>query len=123
MAKLTFLGCDQDAYCASVARHIRSFEESSGHQVQVRILDNDEYFSNRLGPYLEGETPADVYMSDRSWSGSTTARATSSPWIRFLPGRPPATIQRISSRRCFDATGGAVSSASRSELDRCSKCR
>jgi multiple sugar transport system substrate-binding protein len=63
MAKLTFLGCDTDAYCASVARHLRSFEESTGHQVQLRILDNDEYFANRLGPYLEGANPADVYMS------------------------------------------------------------
>jgi multiple sugar transport system substrate-binding protein len=63
MAKLTFLGCDQDAYCASVARHVRSFEEASGHQVQLRILDNDEYFANRLGAYLEGDNAADVYVS------------------------------------------------------------
>ena len=63
MTNLTFLGCDQDAYCASVARHIQDFEKSTGHKVHVRILDNDEYFSNRLDPYLGGENPADVYMS------------------------------------------------------------
>ncbi|MGH8290525.1 MAG: extracellular solute-binding protein [Steroidobacteraceae bacterium] len=63
MTKLVFLGCDQDAYCASVARHIQSFEESTGHEVRVRILGNDEYFTNRLGSYLEGENAADVYMS------------------------------------------------------------
>jgi hypothetical protein len=52
MAKLTFLGCDQDAYCASVARHIRAFEEASGHQVRLQILGNDEYFANGLARYL-----------------------------------------------------------------------
>jgi multiple sugar transport system substrate-binding protein len=63
MAELTFLGCDQDAYCASVERHIAEFEVSSGHTVRVRILASDEYFTNRLDPYLTGEAPADVFMS------------------------------------------------------------
>ena len=63
MAELTFLGCDQDAYCASIERHVREFEESSGHAVDVRILGSDEYFTNRLDPYLTGDTPADVFMS------------------------------------------------------------
>ena len=63
MAKLTFLGCDKDAYCASVVRHLHSFEESTGHKVQLRILGNDEYSANRIEKYLDGEDAADVYMS------------------------------------------------------------
>jgi multiple sugar transport system substrate-binding protein len=63
MGEIRFLGCDQDAYCASVARHVAEFEERSGHQVHVQLIDNDEYFANQLGPYLGGDAPADVYMS------------------------------------------------------------
>ncbi len=63
MAELTFLGCDQDAYCASVELHISEFEELSGHTVRVRTLASDEYFTNRLDPYLTGDAPADVFMS------------------------------------------------------------
>lgn len=63
MADVRFLGCNQDAFCASVARHIGEFEEASGHRVDVRLIDNDEYFTNKLAPYLDGEDPADVYMS------------------------------------------------------------
>ncbi len=63
MADIRFLGCDQDAYCASVARHVAEFEETSGHRVDVRLIDNDDYFTNELAQYLEGEDPADVYMS------------------------------------------------------------
>jgi multiple sugar transport system substrate-binding protein len=63
MGRIRFLGCDQDAYCASVARHVAEFEEASGHQVDVQLIDNDEYFSNQLDLYLGGEEPADVYVS------------------------------------------------------------
>lgn len=35
MGEVTFLGCDQDAYCASVARQVHEFEERSGHHVHV----------------------------------------------------------------------------------------
>lgn len=63
MGEVTFLGCDQDAYCASVARHVHEFEESSGHTVHVRLIDNDEYFANDLDAYLGGDSPADVYVS------------------------------------------------------------
>jgi multiple sugar transport system substrate-binding protein len=63
MADIRFLGCDQDAFCASVARHVSEFEEASGHRVDVQLIDNDEYFTNKLAPYLDGEEPADVYMS------------------------------------------------------------
>jgi multiple sugar transport system substrate-binding protein len=63
MTDIRFLGCDQDAFCASVARHVSEFEEASGHRVDVQLIDNDEYFTNELAPYLDGEDPADVYMS------------------------------------------------------------
>ncbi len=63
MGRIRFLGCDQDAYCASVARHVHEFEEATGHRVDVQLIDNDEYFSNQLDAYLGGESPADVYVS------------------------------------------------------------
>ena len=63
MGRIRFLGCDQDAYCASVARHVSEFEEASGHQVDVQLIDNDEYFSNQLDRYLDGHSPADVFVS------------------------------------------------------------
>ena len=63
MGRIRFLGCDQDAYCASVARHVVEFEDSSGHQVDIQLIDNDEYFSNQLDSYLSGENPADVFVS------------------------------------------------------------
>lgn len=63
MGTIRFLGCDQDAYCASVERHVGEFEEATGHTVHVQLIDNDEYFSNKLGKYLGGDEPADVYVS------------------------------------------------------------
>jgi multiple sugar transport system substrate-binding protein len=63
VAELTFLGCDQDAYCASLERHVGEFEEASGHAVNVRILGSDEYFTNQLDAHLSGDSPADVFMS------------------------------------------------------------
>src|SRR5664279_2071336 len=63
MGRIRFLGCDQDAYCSSVARHVAEFEEASGHQVDVQLIDNDEYFSNQLDVYLGGANPADVFVS------------------------------------------------------------
>jgi len=63
MGRIRFLGCDQDAYCSSVARHVAEFEADSGHQVDVQLIDNDEYFSNQLDSYLGGENPADVFVS------------------------------------------------------------
>jgi multiple sugar transport system substrate-binding protein len=63
VGSIRFLGCDQDAYCESVARHVGEFEELTGHHVDVQLIDNDEYFSNKLQPYLDGESPADVFVS------------------------------------------------------------
>lgn len=123
MTELTYLGCDQDAYCASVARHIHSFEESTGHKAHVRILDNDEYFSNRLGPYLEGENPADVYMSGPVLVWQHYGAGYVEPLDPFLARASSGYDPDDFSRPCFDATGGAGDSASRSELGRCSKSR
>lgn len=63
MGEIRFLGCDQDAYCASVKRHVGEFEEASGHRVHIQLIDNDEYFSNELTPYLGSDDPADVHVS------------------------------------------------------------
>jgi 8-oxo-dGTP pyrophosphatase MutT (NUDIX family) len=60
----------QDAFCASVARHLSEFEEASGHRVDVQLIDNDEYFTNELAPYLDGEDPADV-RADRMTEASS----------------------------------------------------
>lgn len=63
MGEIRFLGCELDAYCASVARHVHEFEESSGHRVHVQLIDSDEYYTNKLDRYLGGDEPADVYVS------------------------------------------------------------
>jgi multiple sugar transport system substrate-binding protein len=58
-----FLGPDTDAYVASVQRHAAEFEERTGFSLEIEIMPSDEYFSNQIHHRLEGETPADVYMS------------------------------------------------------------
>jgi multiple sugar transport system substrate-binding protein len=58
-----YLAPDTDAYVASVQLHADEFETQTGHRLEVRILDSDEYFSNRIGPLLSGDDPADVFMS------------------------------------------------------------
>ncbi len=63
MAEIRFLGCDNDVFCASVAARAAEFEQLSGHRVTVRLLGNDDYYTNKLSPYLGGASPADVYMS------------------------------------------------------------
>ncbi|WP_455383476.1 ABC transporter substrate-binding protein [Salinispira pacifica] len=63
MATIRFLAPDTDAYVSSVQRHIGEFEARSGHRADLRIIGSDEYFSNRIEPYLAGEDAADVYMS------------------------------------------------------------
>jgi len=69
-----FLGVTKDAFCASVARHVSEFEEASGHRVDVQLIANDEYFANKLAPYLGGESPADVYMSGPVLIGNSSRR-------------------------------------------------
>lgn len=63
MGDITFLGCDQDAYCSSVERHVAEFMETTGHTVHIQLIDNDQYFTNKLSPFLSGDDPADVYVS------------------------------------------------------------
>ena len=63
MAALQFFAPDTDAYVASVQRHIEEFEELSGHKVHLNIIGSDQYFSNEIHEFLDGERPADVYMS------------------------------------------------------------
>ena len=63
MAEIRFLGCDNDVFCANVAARAAEFERVSGHRVTVRLLGNDDYYTNKLSPYLGGASPADVYMS------------------------------------------------------------
>lgn len=63
MPTVRFLGPDTDAYVDSVVRHADEFRDLSGLELDITIIPSDEYFSNRIQPYLDGETPADVFMS------------------------------------------------------------
>jgi len=58
-----FFGPDTDAFVDSVVRHTDEFRERSGLGLELRIIPSDEYFSNRIRRYLEGEECADVFMS------------------------------------------------------------
>src|SRR5262252_3727577 len=60
---MRFLGPDTDAYVASVQRHASEFEGRTGIPLDVRIVPNDLYSSNRIRHLLQGERAADVYMS------------------------------------------------------------
>src|SRR5215831_15882324 len=60
---MRFVGPDTDAYVASVQRHASEFEGRTGIPLDVRIVPNDLYSSNRIRHLLEGERAADVYMS------------------------------------------------------------
>jgi multiple sugar transport system substrate-binding protein len=63
MGTVRYLAPDTDAYVASVQRHAAEFEARTGHRLEIRILESDEYFSNRIGPRLSGDDAADVFMS------------------------------------------------------------
>ena len=63
MAVVRFFGPDTDAYVSSVQRHVREFEELTGHTAALRIIPSDPYFSNRIHAELQGDEAADVYMS------------------------------------------------------------
>lgn len=58
-----FFGPDTDAFVDSVVRHADEFREQSGLELEIRIIGSDEYFSNSIGRYLEGDGAADVFMS------------------------------------------------------------
>ena len=63
MRRVRFLGPDTDAFVSSVERHQDEFETTTGLSLDVRIIPSDLYFSNRIETLLDGEDPADVYMS------------------------------------------------------------
>ena len=63
MASVRFFGPDTDAYVDSVQRHAAEFTAQTGLDLEFRIIPSDEYFSNAIHPYLEGEGAADVFMS------------------------------------------------------------
>jgi multiple sugar transport system substrate-binding protein len=63
MAVVKFFAPDTDAYVDSVKRHIDEFEERTGHSAHLNIIGSDQYFSNRISAFLQGEDAADVYMS------------------------------------------------------------
>ena len=63
MATIKFFAPDTDAYVASVERHVAEFEAMTGHSAHLQIIGSDEYFSNKIHAYLDGDEPADVYMS------------------------------------------------------------
>src|SRR5262245_54299033 len=63
MGQVRFLGPDTDAFVSSVERHRDEFETSTGLSLDVQIIPSDLYFSNRIETLLDGEDPADVYMS------------------------------------------------------------
>lgn len=63
MGTIHFFAPDTDAFVASVTRHIPEFEAQSGERVKLTIIPSDEYFSNQIHRYLDGENMADVYMS------------------------------------------------------------
>jgi multiple sugar transport system substrate-binding protein len=63
MGTVRYLAPDTDAYVASVQRHAAEFEAQTGHRLEVRILESDEYYSNRIEDRLAGADAADVFMS------------------------------------------------------------
>jgi multiple sugar transport system substrate-binding protein len=63
MASVRFLAPDTDAYVASVERHIDEFEELTGQTAHLNIIASDQYFSNKIHAFLDGDDAADVYMS------------------------------------------------------------
>lgn len=63
MGVVRYLAPDTDAYVASVQRHATEFEATTGHRLEVRVLESDEYFANQIGHWLSGDDAADVFMS------------------------------------------------------------
>ncbi|MGO4533699.1 ABC transporter substrate-binding protein [Leifsonia sp. 2MCAF36] len=61
-----FIGPDNDAYVASVARHIDEFEELTGQSATLEIIAETDYVTNSLDALrsrLRGENAPDVYLS------------------------------------------------------------
>ncbi|GAA1559462.1 extracellular solute-binding protein [Kribbella lupini] len=61
-----FIGPDNDAYVASVVRHLAEYEELSGHRVDLEIVPEADYVTNSLDVLrrrLRGESAPDVFVS------------------------------------------------------------
>ncbi|GAB3614488.1 ABC transporter substrate-binding protein [Humibacter ginsengisoli] len=61
-----FISPDNDAYVASVARHIDEFEARTGESAVLEIIPETEYVTNSLDALrsrLRGESAPDVYVS------------------------------------------------------------
>jgi multiple sugar transport system substrate-binding protein len=61
-----FIGPDNDAYVASVIRHLAEYEEFSGEKVELEIIPETDYVTNSLDVLrgrLQGESAPDVYVS------------------------------------------------------------
>ena len=63
MASIKYLAPDTDAYVDFVVGHRHEFTEATGLDVTIEMLPSDEYFSNDIHRYLDGDDPSDVYMS------------------------------------------------------------
>lgn len=61
-----FIGPDNDAYVASVARHIGEFEERTGERAVLEIIPETDYVTNSLDALrgrLRGDLAPDVFVS------------------------------------------------------------
>lgn len=63
MPKVKFFGPDTDGFVDSVVRYADEFRAESGLALELHIIPSDEYFSNQIHRYLDGEDNADVFMS------------------------------------------------------------
>lgn len=61
-----FIGPDDDAYVASLVRHIGEYEQATGKTVDLEIMPEKEYVTNTLDALrarLRGESAPDVFVS------------------------------------------------------------
>lgn len=61
-----FIGPDNDAYVAGIARHADEYEELTGEEVVLEIIPETDYVTNSLEALrnrLRGESAPDVYVS------------------------------------------------------------
>jgi ABC-type glycerol-3-phosphate transport system substrate-binding protein len=123
VTRVLFLAPDTDAYVASVQRHTAEFEEQTGLELDVRIIPSDEYFSNQIHGYLDGDAAADVYMSGPVLLWEHVAAGFVQPLDDLLERRATTTGRMTSSQRCSRSTAGTGASGARSGRARCSRSR
>jgi multiple sugar transport system substrate-binding protein len=63
MAAVRFFAPDTDAFVEFVASRSEEFREKTGLDLDINIIASDEYFSNEIQRYLQGDSAADVFMS------------------------------------------------------------